>query len=351
MSAGFGFFRTIWLSIRATNYTTQAFQSAHRNLTDLQKAELQFAKNTMAVGTIYIAFGGIILQTLGKIMSTSALGEMVLSNFGDRVTNSFSRIGDALARILGPILDVVASALDIATTIPFFNEFAAIVLLGGTALIVAAGAAKILGGALTLLNIMHGANAASTVAHQQSLLAWIPTANAATASTLTLGAALKTVGIAAAAGFAVFFALKDVVGVLPAALFGLAAAFAALAVQMWLVAGATSVITLGAAAIAGGAALAGAIAVATSAGSGSEFAMGTRFAPRTMLATIHQGEVIANPMTEKPVEVFSKLNRREPSVTRQEVNFNIEALHTKTDIEDVEQTMARKTYDMFREGR
>lgn len=352
MSAGFGFFRTIWLTIRATNYTTQAFQSAHKDLTDLQRAEIQFAKNTMAVGTVYIAFGGIILQVLGKIMSSSALGEEVLARFSERIGGSISKIGTALATIMGPILETIATILEIATAIPFFNEFAAIVIVAGAALLIAAGAAKLLSGAMSLLHIMHGQTAISTALHQQSLMAYIPTAGAATGASLSLASALKMVGISAAIGFGIFIALKDVVGVLPAALFGLAAAFAALAVQLWLAAAPMSVLTFGAAAIAGGAALAGVIAMATGAGTGSEFQMGTRFAPRTMLATIHEGEAVFNPNTSKPSGLASMLGEgKGRNVTHQSVVFNVENLNTKADEEDVKENIARITYNLFRENR
>lgn len=352
MSAGFGFFRTIWLSIRATNYTTQAFQSAHRNLTDLQRAELQFAKNTMAVGTIYIAFGGIIIQTLSQIMSTSALGEAVLTRFSEKISGSLAKIGTAIARILGPILDFVANALEVATAIPFFNEFAAIVMIGGTALIIAAGAAKVLGGAMTLLAIMHGKTAATTMLHQQALTAYIPTATAATGVSLTLASALKMVGVSAAVGFGVFLALKDVLGVLPAALVALSVAFGILAVQMWMAAGAMSVLTWGVAAVAGGLALAGAIAVAAGAGATTEYQMGTRFAPRTMMAVIHEGEGVFNTNTQKPVGMMEgAFGGRESRVTKQNINFRINTLNTKTDIDDVKEKMARTTYSIFKESR
>jgi len=347
---GFGFFRTIWLSIRATNYTTQAFQSAHKNLTDLQRAELQFAKNTMAVGTVYIAFGGIILMTLASIMKSSALGEAVMARFSERISGSLSKLGDALARILGPILDVVASALEIATSIPFFSEFAAIVMIGATVLIIAAGAAKILSGAMLLLAVMQGKSAASTMINQQSLMAYIPTAHAATGASLSLASALKMVGLSAAVGFGVFIALQGVVGVLPAALFGLAAAFAILAVQLWMAAGAVSVLTVGAAAIAGGAALAGAIAIAT--GATGEFQMGTRFAPRDTLAMVHAGEGVFNTNTQKPVGMMEGLlGGREPRLTKQNINFHVDTLNTKTDVEDVKEKMARITYNLFKESR
>jgi hypothetical protein len=349
---GFGFFRTIWLSIRATNYTTQAFQSANRNLTNLQKAELQFARSTMAVGTIYVAFGGIILQTISQIMATSALGEAVLTRFGDKIGVSIGKIGDALARILGPFLDFIASTLEIATAIPFFSEFAAIVMLVGTGIVVLIGVKKILIGVMKLLSVTQGHTTATMAAHQQMLTAYIPTTQAATGATLTFASALKMVGISAAVGFGVFIALKDVVGVLPAALFGLAAAFAALAVQMWLVAGATSVITAGAAAIAGAAALAGAIAVAQGAGHTTEFEMGTRFAPRTMLAMVHQGEAIFNTRTQKPVGMIEGLvGSRERSITRQNINFHIDTLNTKTDFDDTKEKMARETYFLFKKSR
>jgi hypothetical protein len=295
------------------------------------------SKNILAVGTMYVAMGFIATMVISKIMAQSELGKQVLADFGSSVGKSLGRLGESLARILTPLLNVVATILELATSTPIVRELLAIFLILGTTILLVAGVVKMFTGAIGILTTMWGSHNIGATGGQMTLSAYGAVAAGVTPPVLTLGAALAMVAASLTVGVALFTVLNSIMGPLPAALFAVAAAFAVLAVQLWLAAGAMSVLSWGAAAVAGGAALAGAIAIATGVGTQSpEYQTGTRMFTKTGMGVFHKGEIAYNPENKLPTQVNRDLEGKGTSL-RQDVTIDLSGstIQTKADKEEL----------------
>ena len=325
----FGFYRSIWITLRAANYTGQALNDASRGLNKVQQAEVNLAKSSVQLGMMYVAMGAMAVQGMVSIMQMSERGKEVWEKFTQSISPSLERLADAFADILGEVLPFISALMNIITINPIVTRVVAGFVLFAATLMMAAGAGKALSGGLKLLGIQFGVVGTSTTQAALPLDGkWTPSALRATLATHSLGAALKMMAISALVGFGVFVALEGVVGTLPASLFALAAAFAVLAVQMWMAAGAMSVLSWGAAAVAGGAALAGAIAVATGA---TEYQMGTSFVKKGGLAVVHEGEEIKSARETRVKSRMEGIEAPRYAKTSWYVPITIGTVHTKSD--------------------
>jgi len=329
--ASFGFFRTIWITLRAANYTTRAFNDTIKSLKKLEQQQLMFKmnaqRNIMAVGIMYMAFAGIAIQTMSSIISASAYGQRMLTRFGDSISKSMAKLGDTLARMLEPILSVVASLLQIATANPILRMLISLAIMLGTAFLIWKGITMVLSGAIGMLSLQMSANALTTKASQTSLMSWIPTAKAATGAALSLGIAINWAFMGFAVGLGLVMAIYSAFGKLPAIIAAVTIAIIGLAVALWSAAGGLSVLTFGAAAIAGGAAIAGAIVA-----SQPEFAMGTSFVRKGGLAVVHEGEEIRSARESK---MQPRMESRQFEKTIYHVTISTGDIHTKSDKENL----------------
>jgi len=239
------------------------------------------------MGFIYMAMGGIVIQTLMGIMTQSRLGERVMMKFSRRVEKSLKRLGASLAKILEPILNVVASLLEIATANPIIRDLVAYVGLGIAVFITFAGVVNIVKGAMAILGVTFSLFTGKVATSQTVLTMYTGNAITATGATWTLATALQAVIAGFAVGFGLVMAINAAFGRLPAIIAGVTTAVIALAIALWSAAGGLSVLTFGAAAVAGGAAIATAIVA-----SQPEYAMGTSFVRQTGYARVHRGEEI-----------------------------------------------------------
>ena len=336
---GFSFFRTIWITLRASNYTTRAFEDTIRGLKRMQREQLRFrmnaAKNIFAVGIMYVAFGSIAVGILGRIMAASKSGERVMERFGTRVGKSMAKLGDALARILGPILDVVAGILEFAMSIPFFKEFAAIVMVLATGFLLVRGATMMFTSAMEMLKVSKLADIILTKVQTGALDAWCVKTKVATVATYGFGQSLLFVGAGFIAAFAAVFIVYQLFGKMPAIILGVVIALVALLVVLLAVA---SVIdwTAGVRALAG-AGIGGAIGAAAIA-SMPEHAMGTSFVRQGGLARVHAGEEI---ISAREKQIQPRWEKREFNRSFWNVNVNIGEVHTKADEETMFPLMKR----------
>jgi len=104
-------------------------------------------------------------------------------------------------------------------------------------------------------------------------------------------------------------------------------ALVVLAVAEGLVTGGLSTIIGG---IGAGAAAAGGASLATQSYQG-----GTRSVPRTGPVFAHEGEIIYNPSTNRPLQVGNDLGAQGSGVTQSTTQIVIENVHTKADIDDL----------------
>lgn len=345
----FGFFRTIWISIRATNYTTRAFQDTIRGLKKMEQEQIKFQlrakRNMLSLGALYLAFGGIAVRVISGVLSASTRGQKVLDNFSSRAGKSLERLSNAFANVLEPILKVLASILEFVTANPILNHLTALAVVFGTTLLFVSGATKILNGAIGILTIMMGKNAVATTASSQTLLTqWTTAATVATPPTLTLAAAVQAVFAGFAIGFSIVSTVATLFGKIPAIIAAVTVAIVALAIALWSAAGGLSVLTFGAAAVAGGAAIAGAIAASSPDDDFGVFQMGTSYVRRTGPALVHEGEEI---ISARENRMPARMDRAGVSggsfpVTKNAITVNINGnVNTKASTEELAPAISR----------
>lgn len=329
----FGLFRTIWITLRASNYTTRAFEDTIRGIRKLERQQLSFkmnaAKNMFAVGTMYLAFGVIAVGVLGAVMKASRFGQTVMENFGKRVGKSMEKLSIALATILKPILNIVATILEFIVAVPIFSAIAAGALFVGTVFLLVAGITKMFKAAVAMLGVKHLATAIAAKLHatsyQQML---IPATNASTAATIGLGHSLLFLSAGFGAAFAAVFIVYQVFGKLPAIILGVVIALVALLVVILAIA---SVIdwSAGVRALAG-AGIAGAIGAAAIA-SMPEHQMGTSFVRQGGFARVHAGEEIISARESKVQPRWQTTQDYRKSIWN--VTISMGDVHTKADEE------------------
>ena len=78
--------KTIWLTIRATNYTTQVFTNVISNMSSLEAAEkkainssLNLGKSSMAAGILFSVMGNQIGGTAGQLLNYASYGMYAVS--------------------------------------------------------------------------------------------------------------------------------------------------------------------------------------------------------------------------------------------------------------------------------
>jgi len=137
----YGVFRTVWITLRAQNYTARAFDALRGSLGKTLSKEEQFARNTKryigAVGLMFVAMGLTAVNALVGIIQKSTYGAKMMEKFSKRVDKALARLGGKLARALEPILNVILGLIEFITALPF-----------GEWLLIGATGAMLLGGAL-----------------------------------------------------------------------------------------------------------------------------------------------------------------------------------------------------------
>jgi len=343
------------------NYTDRAFRSALGNLDKLTAAEKKHLNNLLAmkdaarmnvaVGMLYAAMAGMMAQSLFSFISTTEVGAEYMSEFTSTLNEAKIALADTFFETLRPVLDVIKTFLELLRDNAPLRIVVMLLTLGATAALGLYGAYKL------LLGIKEGIAAARALniwlSEHQLILAkkQIASNTALTASSITLGTALAYVGASAAFGFAVFYALRGILGDLPAMLIAVAIALIPLVVMLWKASVAVSILTAGIATIAGLAALGGALGMMNMAGI-ANFQMGTRSAPYTGPTMVHRGEVIYNPATERPTGIAAELRRGAgPSVTHQKIEIDIENLHTEAPYDEIDEKIGKTLRRKMRNSR
>lgn len=148
-------------------------------------------------------------------------------------------------------------------------------------------------------------------------------------------------GIAMAAGFAIFFLLKDYLGTIPALIIAITAALAIMLIPLLLASRAMNVLTIGGAGLA-------ATATNISAGIGFEssivgFQHGTRMVGQTGPAMLHQGEIVYNPATGRPSQVGNDLTGgMGGGLTTIDASIHADTINTKADTEELNDLLRKQ---------
>jgi hypothetical protein len=340
-----GNIRTIWITIRAVNYTQKVFNDINTIMKLTIKTEKDMVEQTknlskaamdfISAGTMMVALSVMIGVELWNLAASSEKGAADFAELTQNLEEAKSALADSMYEIL--------KATGVLT---FLNNILNFIKANKWAQYLVLALAVVLVGLVGIVGVLFLFNG---LVMQASLFSgnWMmmnkflsTSLTQLTGKTTMMNMSLATMShilLSITAGFMVFFALQDALGPIPAALIAIAVAMGLLAIQAWMAAGAMSVVSWGAAAIAGGAALAGAMAIA---GGVTGFQMGTRSVPYTGPVMAHEGEVIYNPSTNRPLQVGNDLaGGSGQTTTIYQMPMEIKELHTKADVDELDKYM------------
>jgi len=284
--------RTIWIALRAVNYTDAAFRGALINIENLQKSEIKLANATMQ-SAIKGSMAGLMWMTFGTMLAQAGM-EMA------RTTSTLKPFVNAVDKLFGIMGE---------------NESMKVFI---SLLLFAVSAFSIFGGAAMMINAI-------------LLLKTIPIVWSAVMAFGSLAMVVATAFITFMLMYEIFKKLPPVIGVVVGAILLLCAAI----IFLRALAGDIGVIW----AVAAGAAAVGAFAGAFASATG-KFQMGTRSVGATGLALVHKHEVIYNPTTNRPTQVGNDLNRGAGETNFYDMPVTIETVNTQAKIEDLDEKLS-----------
>jgi len=343
--AGMGIgMRTIWVALRAVNYSKPAFDQATSQVKALkewqerlikhQKEMYQQARMMIGVGLMYVAMGAMVGFAISKMISMSITGSQYMDKFSETAEKAMSAIGDALLKTLKPVLDTISAFLKLISENKALSMLIANMLVLASASLIFMGVLKMLRGALILLNMQ---SLMTGNVGLQALVKGFFTADFS--AKMLLGTLMKIFFI-----FYIFYSLSEALaqalgGPLQAAIVMLIPALAIIVGMLWAGASAMSVLTFGAAAVAGIAGM-----VAMQAVGPPQYAIGTRFVQRTTPAIVHAGEEIRTAQDAR--------EQNKPSITTIQATIDLSGstINTKADEEELTPTINRAVKRALREA-
>jgi len=102
--------RSIWVSIRAVNYTDRATRQVGRNIDYLIRKQNEMrraAVTMMAAGLMWTAMGGLAFMAIGKIIEKSAEGRRAIHIFGRATDRMLKALGTAFIKAAGPAIKML----------------------------------------------------------------------------------------------------------------------------------------------------------------------------------------------------------------------------------------------------
>jgi len=360
--------RTIFLIIRGEYMAGAALRIAKKDIMSLTKAEQanirasqQMAHYAVFAGGAMIAFGGMVMMGLMKMMEKYGQSSRVMIQFNRVMNTAMSNLAKGLipviqaltpfVKLLGKILEIPFVAQLVGWGVVFMIVAGGVIFLGGTILTLIQWLGLLTGSTklATLGTSLFGKTMAGTTGHMYAYMATtnelVLTTKTATGATMGLATALGIV----TAGFTIFMILGAIIGSRAGAIVaGLTAiTFAVLALAV-----AFNILSVGAltagqlAAFAVGAGLAAGVMAMQSL---SEYQQGTSFVGKGGLAVLHGGEEIKSARESTAMSKIEKERRgvEAPSYKRTtwHVPITIENVHTKSDVEDLGTKIRRALKD------
>lgn len=349
--------RTIWITLRAINYTERVFREVIRGVEGLSKSQkelnqeqlrnLRIGNALIMTGMMMASIGQMMAQNLWQLVLSTREGAIEMEILKQEMEETKIAFADSIYEILKVtgVLDILHSTLEVLRQNELLRKGAVILLA------IAAGALILVGGIMLLAGAMMSWEVVS--ARLPALLKILDLAMLKhTISVHGASIAWWELSLAMGAGVGVFFMLKDVLGPIPAAIIAVSLAVAVLAVKLWSAAAAVSILTAG---IAAGLGVAAFMAALDQSRGAAGFEVGTRGLPYTGLFVGHKGEVIYNPATRRPVQVANEIERGgfagEPRTVFQEMPVTIEHVHTKADFDDFDEKLRKAHGKMARKRR
>jgi len=353
MGGGMGM-RTIWITLRAVNYTQRIFDQVIRQMRELEMVEKDFGKvqlqnlrigNAMIMtGMMLSSVGQMMIQNLWQLAMTTEKGATEMARLQQEIDAVKIAFADTLYDILKTthILDILHGVLAAIRSNKALQWIVTILIgLASIALLVG-------GGVIFLTGALNSFMALTTLL--PAVLEYFRVQLLYTRYSMDM-AATSGRGLAVALGmalgaFTLFMLIGDVIGPVAGTI---VAALAAITLAVLALAVSLNILSLGfltgqqLGALAAGAGLAAGV-MAIQAGGG--FAGGTRGVARTGPAMVHAGEIIYNPATHRPTQVGNDLERGlgeggGRGTSFYDIPITIENLHTKTDIDDVDEELGK----------
>jgi len=336
--------------LRAVNYTDAAFRQAIKNHKELSEAEEELLKQNVAMmeqaryqmmlGMMYVGMSSMIIQATIRMAQSSNVGSMAVQELNE----AMAEFKDTVAVGLIPFIQTIT------TLLKQFNNIIRAMGPSGQILI------SVLAGMLTVGLGLYGVYKILTAAYdmycaklaimhlleQKGILVKLAHAKATFLQAIAQHQFAVAVS-ASVAGFAIMFEitrkLPPVLGVLIGLVLALAAAFIFLRSAL----GDFSVL----ASVAMGTAAVGAFLGAYASYRGQmSYQRGTRFAPITGPVLVHKGEVIYNPNVGLPTQIERELaGEKEPTQLTYNIPITIENVHTKADIEELDEKIRKSIRD------
>jgi len=148
--------RTIWVAVRAINYTDQATKQVGANISKLQAQQnalrTEAVKMVMA-GVMWVTFAALVTMAITKIMEKSNEGRRVLAQFERSMNNMLKTLGDSFTRVLGPAIKMMSGFFDIIAKNPALANLIAVLSVLLITFIALKGVLMIATGAMTLFGI------------------------------------------------------------------------------------------------------------------------------------------------------------------------------------------------------
>jgi len=331
--------RTLWISIRALNYTSEAFTQIINHTGKLKASEDELAKtnlNLIRGGMMFAAMGGTFISAMLGIISSTGQGSAFMARFNIQMQAATRQLGTALLQVLAPALTFFANIITTLSRNPALMTIVSYLMVFGTAALIAAGAGMILTGAI---GMMMGFGPVAAILNLISL--------AAIKMGISFNMALASLGILVAA-FTAFMVVKEYIG--PVATAIVAAIISIVTAIIALKAVASFGTTLGPDI----AAIAGAVAVGSGAAAGvigvgaatGAYDSGTRFSSSdNQIAMLSAGEKVINPRRGLPTSEMNSGNVQ-PKITNNYVNMPVQNLHTQAKFSDVNEQINKGLRDV-----
>jgi hypothetical protein len=353
MSAGGGMgMRTVWIALRAVNYTEQAFRNTVRDVDKLTEAEkkerqgmlltIDTARLRMQQYTLYLAMLSMVSTRLFGLLQLTQAGAGYMETFNETVKELKTSFADALFESLKPVLDILQEIMKVFINLdPNIRKAIVVIGLLTVGLIGLYSAYKVLSNLQLMNTTMTALNTfmqeKNTVATTKSTVSVWGLVTAHKALAVSIGAALGGFTLA----YSMLQGMSPVISGLITVVLALAAAFMYLFV-------AHSAATLGITAALGAAAGGAAVATVANLKSGAGYARGTRSLPYTGLFLGHKGEKVYNPQTNRPAgledeAMGSSRNEIRGSMGGINVTFTGD-IHTKSNQEDLDDIVGKKIY-------
>ena len=346
--------RTVWISLRAINYTDQAFKAAIKNLKKLSDEEkkraeeqyrnLQVSKSLIMVGMLQAAMGAMMMKSVYDLMSATARGSEYMEKFGTKITEAKTAIADALFTAFKPFLDVMIIILNVISNNAPLNRLIAVLMMLIPIIMMLKGLTMAYTSALEMQSAM---TALADIFGEKDALVHMKQAMAVRLHALSV----KGLVISMAAAIAGFMITYEVLTKLNNPIASLIVLLGALAVAYWALFVAKSAASLGVGLVAGGIAAGAAMALASQYSGGGGYQLGTRSAPYTGPMMVHKGEVIYNPALGMPTQVGTGMTGGKPTHVDYDIPITIEEVHLKADMDDLDEQVRKSLRKAARKRR